>query len=116
MLEAGHTQRQARDTFHISLPAINKWNRQYHKTGDVEKKPLNRSFKKLDPEKLKVYVKEHPDAYQKEMAEAFGCSPSAIQKALKKLGITHKKTKRFREQRPEQVAEYLWQIAQIPTA
>jgi len=90
-LEAGHTQRQARDTFRISLSAINKWSQQYHKTGEVEKKPLNRGFKKLDPEKLKAYVKEHPDAYQQEMAEAFGCSRSAVQKALRKLGITYKK-------------------------
>lgn len=90
-LKSGHTQREARDTFHISLSAINKWSQQYHKTGEIEKKPLNRSFKKLDPEKLKAYVKEHPDAYQKEMAEALGCSPSGIHKALRRLGITHKK-------------------------
>jgi len=87
----GHSQREARDSFHISLSAINKWSQQYERTGEMKNKPLNRSFKKLDPEKLKAYVQEHPDAYQKEMAEKFGCSPSAVRKALRKLGITHKK-------------------------
>ena len=115
-LNSGYTQREARDTFHISLSAINRWSQQYHKTGELKNKPLNRSFKKLDPEKLKAYVKEHPDAYQQEMAERFGCSRQAVQKALKKLGITRKKTKRYREQRAEQVAKYLEQIAHIPTS
>ena len=35
---------------------------------------------------------EHPDAYQHEIATAFGVRLYAIQKALRQLGITHKKT------------------------
>lgn len=31
-------------------------------TGDPNNKPLNRTIKKIDPEKLKTYVKNHPDA------------------------------------------------------
>ena len=57
----------------------------------MEKKALNRPHKKIDPEKLRAYVEEHPDAYQREMAEEFNCSNTAIQKALKRLGITRKK-------------------------
>jgi transposase len=94
-LGEGHTQRQARDTFHISLSAINKWSQQYYKTGYIGDKPVKRSFRKLDPQRLKACVEEHPDAYQKEMAEELGCSPSAVQKALKKLGITRKKQNNF---------------------
>jgi hypothetical protein len=55
-----------------------------------DKKPL-RTFKKLDPEKLKAYVAEHPDAYLQEIGDAFGCSDTAVMKALKRLGITRKK-------------------------
>ena len=87
----GHTQREARDVFHISLTAINRWNQLYIKTGKLEdKKPL-RTFKKLDPEKLKEYVKEHPDAYLQEIGDAFDCSDTAVMKAFKRLGITRKK-------------------------
>ena len=57
----------------------------------MEKKALNRPHKKIAPEKLKAYVEEHPDEYQREMAEEFDCSVTAIQKALKRLGITRKK-------------------------
>ena len=60
-------------------------------TGDLEKKELHRSFRKIDPEKLKAYVAEHPDAYQSEMAEALGCSESGIRDALRRYKITRKK-------------------------
>jgi predicted DNA-binding protein YlxM (UPF0122 family) len=52
-----------------------------------------RKFKKIDPEKLKLYVKEHPDATQQEMADEFHCCNQAISKALRRCGITHKKKK-----------------------
>ena len=48
-------------------------------------------FKKIDPDKLKKYIEEHPDAYLREIAEEFGCSVNAVSKALKRLKITRKK-------------------------
>jgi transposase len=90
----GHTQREARDVFHISLTAINRWNQLYTKTGKLEDEKPRRTFKKLDPEKLKEYVKEHPDAYLQEIGDAFGCSDTAVMKALRRLGITRKKRQR----------------------
>ena len=50
-----------------------------------------RTAQEIDPEKLKAYVAEHPDAYQSEMAEVFGCSESGIQDALRRHKITRKK-------------------------
>jgi transposase len=90
-LAEGHTQREARDVFHNSLTAINRWNQLYVKTGKLEDKKPHRTFKKLDPEKLKAYVKEHPDAYLQEIGDAFGCSDTAVLKAFRRLGITRKK-------------------------
>jgi len=90
-IEAGHSQREARDTFHISLAAVNRWSQRYQSTGKVEDKKPCRTFKKLDPEKLKAYVQEHPDAYLQEIGDAFGCSDTAVLKAFKRLGITRKK-------------------------
>lgn len=90
-LEKGHSQREARDTFNISLSTINKWHQQYEKTGKLEDKKPCRKPKKLDPKELISYVKKHPDAYLKEIGKVFNCSDTAVQKAFKRLGITRKK-------------------------
>lgn len=87
----GHTQREARDTFHISLSAVNRWKQLYQKTGNLEDKKACHKFKKLNPTELKAYVQEHPDAYLTEIGDAFGCSDTAVMKALRRLGITRKK-------------------------
>lgn len=114
--QAGHTLEETRKAFKVSISTIQKWEKQWKEKGNLEKKPLNRPHKKIDPEKLRAYVAEHPDAYQKEMAEEFHCSATAIQKALKRLGITRKKnTTRYREQNPETVKAYQEQIADIPS-
>ena len=90
-LDEGHTQREARATFHISMTAINSWRKKYKETGHVLDDPPRRTFKKLDPIKLKTYVQEHPDAYLKEIGNAFDCSDTAVLKAFKRLNITRKK-------------------------
>jgi len=90
-LANGHTQREAMKTFGISFSTINKWNRKYKQTGELKDKKPCRKFRKLEPEKLKSYVIEHPDAYLKEIGQAFGCSDTAVLKAFKRLGITRKK-------------------------
>ncbi|MDE6087339.1 MAG: transposase, partial [Oscillospiraceae bacterium] len=63
----------------------------YRETGNLSEKPLNRIFRKINPEKLKKYIEEHPDTMQKEMTEVFHCSKSGICKALKHNKITLKK-------------------------
>jgi len=90
-LDAGHSQRQARETFHISMTAINSWRKKYKKDGNVGDNPRQRKAKKLEASKLKAYVEKYPDAYLKEIGAAFGCSDTAVRKAFKRLGITRKK-------------------------
>jgi transposase len=75
----------------VSISTIQDWTKLRQETGGYEKRPLNRSFKKIDPVRLESYVAKHPDAYLTEIAEEFGCGESAVRKALKKLGITRKK-------------------------
>jgi transposase len=77
----------------VSIPTIRQWEKQYRETDNLEKKPLSRNPKKLPPEKLKDYLKGPPDAYQSEVAEAFGCTATAIRKAYNGLGVTRKKDK-----------------------
>ena len=90
----GHTYVETAKIFHASVSAIRVWVQKYQETGDLSDKPLNRGFKKIDPDKLRTYVKERPDDTQQEIADAFGCTNQAVSKALKRLKITRKK-KRF---------------------
>ena len=90
-LEEGHTQESAVRVFKVSRTAIMRWRKQYRETGSLDRKPLNRKPKKLDPEKLIAYVADHPDAYLKEIGAVFGCSGEAVRRALLKLKITFKK-------------------------
>jgi len=62
---------------------------------DLKTKVPNHPFKKINPDKLRACVAQHPDAYQKEIAQEFGCSQSAAHKALKRLKITQKKSTRY---------------------
>ena len=87
----GHTLEETHRIFKVSRSTIQKWEKQLKETGDLGKKELHRGFRKIDPEKLKVYVAEHPDAYQSEMAQAFGCSESGIRDALQRYKITQKR-------------------------
>ena len=92
--QSGHTLEETHQIFKVSRSTIQEWEKQLKETGDLGKKELHRGFRKIDPEKLKAYVAEHPDAYQSEMAEAFGCSESGIRDALRRYKITRKKRQR----------------------
>jgi len=95
-LSKGHTQREAQEVFSVGTSTMKQWKKQWEETGSLAKKALNRSFKKIDPEKLKSYIQGHPDAYLREIAKVFECSVSAIRKALKRQKITRKKNARIR--------------------
>ncbi|MDR0679544.1 MAG: transposase [Puniceicoccales bacterium] len=75
----------------MSERAIFAWKKKLRETGNLERVPLNRKYRKLDPEKLVRYVGKCPDAYQREIASEFKVSTSCIGKALRKLKITIKK-------------------------
>lgn len=62
------------------------------KAGKLEPKRSWGSWKKLDPQKLKDYVKTHSDSTLMEMRKVFGVSHNTIWVRLNKLGITLKKT------------------------
>ena len=94
-LEEGHTQESAKAVFKVGLSAIKRWRKQYSETGNLANKPLSRGHKKIDPVKLSAYVKEHPDAYLREIAEVFVCTEEAVRQALKRLKITRKKKRKY---------------------
>ena len=49
-----HTLRETSEVFRVNTSAVNSWVKKYQETGDLSNKPLNRGFKKRDPEKLKA--------------------------------------------------------------
>ena len=55
-------------------------------------KNRNKAPTKIPIDRLKEDVAQYSDAYQYERAERLGVSKSGIQKALKKLNITYKKS------------------------
>jgi len=88
---SGHTLKETGEVSGAGINTISQWVKKYKETGDLSNKLLKRGFKKIDPEKLILFLEENPDAFLKETAEEFECSTEAVRKALKKLGITRKK-------------------------
>ena len=73
--------------FSIGIASLVRWSR------DIEPKPYRRRRGlKIDMEALAQDVRDHPDAYQHERAARFGVTRKAIWQALKKLGVTYKKS------------------------
>ena len=87
----GHTLAQTSSVFGISINTIRKWEKQLREEGNFNRRPIKRRFRKIDPQKLKDYVAENPDAYLREIAANFDCWPNAVRKALHRLKITRKK-------------------------
>ena len=66
-------------------------------TGTLTPKTSWGHWRKLDPQKLQVHVKQHPDATLKELQKTFGVSYQAIWVRLGQLGFTLKKLIKYRE-------------------
>jgi len=90
-IDKGHTVEEAHEIFSVGTTTIKEWKRLKKETGKLDKRPLKRTHKKIDPVKLIAYIKEYPDSYQREIAEVFCCTQQAVFVALKRLKITRKK-------------------------
>lgn len=90
---ASHTLEETYKVFGISKTTILDWEKLSKETGSLEKRQLNRTFKKIDPVELAKIIIEEPDLYLSEIAERFGCSASAVFYALENEKITLKKLK-----------------------
>jgi len=93
-IDEGHTIRETARVFKVSKTTIESWEALLAETGSLQKRPLKRRFKKIDPEKLKAYVNEHVSDTLSEIAEHFGCTIHAVDQALRKHKITYKKKSR----------------------
>jgi len=89
--EGGHSKSETAAVFQVGTTTLQRWKSQLNETGTLTPKKRKETWRKIDPDKLRKYVEENPDAYQHEIAAAFGVRLYAIQKALKRLKITRKK-------------------------
>ena len=88
--QEGHTFQQLREAFGIPSETYYQWEQKL-RSGYYET-PIKRERKrKIDKEALRQAVADKPDAFLKEYAEQFGCTPTAVFYALEKLDITRKK-------------------------
>jgi transposase len=72
--------------FGVSKSSVSRWTKRLEPCL-TRKKPAT----KINPDRLIRDVEQHPDAYQHERAERFGCSQRGICEALKRLKISRKK-------------------------
>ena len=86
----GHTFAQLREAFDIPSATYYDWEAKLNNGHfDITIKRTRR--RKIDKEALKQAVAEKPDAFLKEYAEQFNCTPTAVYYAREKLNITRKK-------------------------
>jgi len=86
----GHTFKELWETFKIPAETYYRWAKEYDNGFKKPNTPQTRS-RKIDREALKQAIEEKPDAYLRELAEPFGCTPTAVHLMLESMGITLKK-------------------------
>jgi transposase len=99
-IEEGNTQQEAAKIFKVSRSTIQDWQRLRAKTGDLEKRELNRKASKYCPVKLRQIVEQEPDLYLFEIAEKFeGGTISGVHAALKREKLPLKKDQGIQRKR-----------------
>ncbi|KIC72106.1 hypothetical protein DB41_KU00020 [Neochlamydia sp. TUME1] len=89
-IKNGGSMATASVVFGVTVRTLTNWIKR-KKQGDLAPKKRRPSPSKIDSEKLKLYIKQTPDAYLREIAEGFGVTIAAVFYACKRLKITLKK-------------------------
>ena len=84
--QEGHTFTQLREAFDIPSATYYDWEEKLN-NGHYNIITKRGRRRKIDKEALKQAVAEKPDAFLKEYAEQFNCTPTAVYYALEKLNI-----------------------------
>lgn len=86
----GGSRSEAAKIFGVTTRTLANWlSRQ--KQQDLAPKMKGSNPSKIDNEKLKQYIKDHPDSYLREIAQVFSSTLQAVFYACKRLNITLKK-------------------------
>jgi transposase len=90
-VEAGNKQTVAAKIFNVTTATVKNYLKMKKDKGSLSPKPLNRTFRKIDPVELAAFFEKNPDAPLKAASSHFGVTESGIFRALKKVKITLKK-------------------------
>lgn len=93
-IEKNGSKLEASRIFGVTVRTLFNWIKRKEKGCLVPKRTKDKRPYKIDEEKLKAYIEEHPDAYLREIAEVFGITISAVFYACRRLKITLKKRPR----------------------
>jgi transposase len=88
----GHTLKQLTATFGIPAVTYYDWEEKLATGFDFGAKAKMERNRKINKTALKQAVADKPDAFLREYAELFNCTPTAIFYALENLDITRKKS------------------------
>lgn len=88
--EEGMSYRKVASLFNVSTRTLQNWQQNIDIKPTKDLKP-----KKIDDEALLKDVESYPYDYLYERARRFNCTDMGIYKALKRLGVTRKKTKEY---------------------
>ena len=86
------------EAFNISLRTLERWIRRRGENC-LSAKQGKSSSSKIDDQQLRLFVRQHPDAYLREIAEKFGTTLQSRFYACKRLKISLKKDPLLREER-----------------
>ncbi len=86
-VKSRHTYREAAEIFGVSPRAIFRWRKLDKEGKSLKFEPVPRSPHRVNYEELLAYVKEHPDAYLREISAHFSVGITTIWTALKRLGV-----------------------------
>jgi transposase len=89
-IENGASLSETSRVFGVTARTLSNW-LQRKKQQDLAPRMHGSSPSKIDNEKLKKYVEDHPDHYLREISQAFSTSLQAVFYACKRLKITLKK-------------------------
>ena len=104
-LKKRHTQKEAAEVFGVSAKSVWIWNKMHKEGKRLVFDFVPRSPHRINHEKLLAYVKEHPDAYLREIAANFSVAITTIWNALHRLGVTYKETNNLSQGRLEKTGK-----------
>lgn len=91
LLKEGKTKKEVSKMLGVGRTSLLRWSKRESKGKLAATYPKTRGGFRVDDEKLKAYVRENPDAYQAEIAEAIGAKENTVCKALHRLKLSRKK-------------------------
>jgi transposase len=89
--DSGHTFKEVYEAFGVRAKNYYAWKKQINENGKFVRKYPTEHEGKINPQKLKELVKEHPDWYLDQYAKVFGVCHQAVQKRFAKMRISRKK-------------------------